>query len=61
MTQEEKQVEFNNRVQELLKVAKSMDLEIFAVQQITQGGYIETVPMFRNLKKYAETKTKKKK
>lgn len=65
MTQDEKlkeqQMEFNSRVREVIEFAKSKQIEIFAIQQITKEGYIETIPMFRNLKTYPVKKTNKKK
>lgn len=47
------QEEFNNRVQELLAFAKEKEIFIWAVQQINkETGYIEIVPLYRNLKEY---------
>lgn len=61
MTQEEMQAELNTRVQTLLATAKDLEIEIFAVQQLDKEGYLQTIPMFRNLKKYPVKAVKSKK
>lgn len=61
MTQEEMQAELNTRVQTLLATAKDLEIEIFAVQQLDKEGYLQTIPMFRNLKKYPVKAVKAKK
>ena len=49
---EENQKDFEKRVQELYEFAKEKEIFIGAVQQINkENGYIEIVPLFRNLKK----------
>ena len=40
---------FKKRVVEVQEFAKEKKVGILAVQQVTKEGYIETVPMFRNL------------
>lgn len=53
---QEKQKEFEARVLEVQAFAKEKEVGVFAVQQVSKEGYIETVPMFRNLKLYEEKK-----
>ena len=50
--QEEQQKDLEKRVQEVLDFAKEKEILIGAVQKVTQEGYIETTPLYRNLKKY---------
>jgi hypothetical protein len=54
MTQEEKLADLNTRVQELQAKAKELEIREFAVQQVRDGGYIENVVMYRDLKQYPE-------
>jgi len=50
----EQQEDFNKRVKEVFNFAKEKEIGIFATQQVTKEGYIETVPLFRNLKQYVK-------
>jgi len=57
MNQQAQQEDFQNRVQELLAFAKEKEIFIGAVQQINkENGYIEVVPLYRNLKQYEPEK-----
>jgi hypothetical protein len=38
-----------------MEFAKEKEIFIGAVQQVNQKGYIETVPLYRDLKVYPET------
>lgn len=47
------QEDLSKRVQELLAFAKEREISIGAVQKLnSESGYIETVPLFRDLKVY---------
>ena len=48
--------DFQERIQEVLKFLQEKEVGIFATQQITKEGYIETVPVYRNLKVYPTEK-----
>lgn len=55
--QKDFQEDLQNRVQELLTFAKEKEIFIGAVQQINkETGYIEVVPLYRNLKQYEPEK-----
>jgi hypothetical protein len=49
---EEIKKDFETRVQEVLSFAKEKEVSISAVQQIDDKGRIETVPMYKDFKKY---------
>lgn len=54
MTNEAKQKKLEDKIKELFKFAQDKKVAILAVQKISQEGYIETVPMFRDLEEYPE-------
>ena len=51
---EEQQEDFNKRVQELFAFAKEKEIFVGAVQKLSKEGYLETIPLFRDLKSHKE-------
>lgn len=55
MTKEQTQEDFKNRLNELVVFLQEKQISLSAVQQMNkETGYIDTVPVFRDLKKYPE-------
>lgn len=52
MNTEEQKKDLEARVNEVLAFVKEREIFIGATQKISQEGYIENVPLYRDLKKY---------
>ena len=54
MTNEQKQKKLEDKIKELFAFTKDKKVAILAVQKLSEQGYLETVPMFRDLEEYPD-------